>query len=66
MKTAAAYVGATFSLLGTAVAAACCVWSVASGFPALLDVASGGIAVIMGYMVVKDWPTVWRPLLTGK
>lgn len=67
MATGAAYAGATFSLVMTLGAAAGCVASVVAGAPALMDVATGGIALIAGYMVVaNDWPKVWKPLFTGK
>jgi hypothetical protein len=66
MNTPIAYVGATFSLLMGLGSAATCAWSMVSGFPVLMDVASGGIALIMGFIFVKnDWPRIWKPLLTG-
>ena len=67
MNTPAAYMGATFSLLLTLGAAAGLVWSLVTKQPVLMDVATGGIGLISGYMVVaNDWPKIWKPLLTGQ
>lgn len=62
-NTAAAYIGASFTLLmgvGSLVGA---VASVISGAPVLFDLACGGIAAVCGVMVyLNDWPRVWQPL----
>ena len=59
--------GATFTLLLTLGSAAAAVWSVVEGMPPIVPVATGGMALISGFVVVKnDWPKVWNLLFGGK
>lgn len=63
----ASYMGATFSLLMCVGMTAIAVWSLFfTKMPLLMPVSTGGIALISGVMVVKDWSRVWWPLLSGK
>jgi hypothetical protein len=64
---AVSYAGATFSLLMCLGTTATCLYTLlGTKLPLLMPVATGGIALISGIMVVKDWSRVWWPLLSGK
>lgn len=66
MATPAAYVGSTFTLLLALDSAAAAVRSVTEGFPVIMPVVTGVIALISGYAVVaNDWLKTWKPLFTG-
>jgi hypothetical protein len=60
------YMGPIFSLVMCLGMAALSVYFLVDKLPPLAPIATGGIAVICGVMVVSDWKTVWGPLLTGK
>ena len=66
MATGAAYAGATFTLGLTLGAVVGLAWSLVTKQPPIMDVVSGAIGLISGYVVVfNDWPRIWKPLFTG-
>lgn len=66
MATAAAYVGATLTLLVTACLSTLTVWEIVTGQPTIAPVTTGTMSLLTSIVVVgHDWPEVWKPLFTG-